>query len=237
MTSKKYSISDTARQLSVETHVLRYWETELGLQISRNAQGHRFYEAKDITRFQQIKYLKEQGFQLKAIKRVLPDLEQVYTMDKDELEDLRDKLHAELEEEEEQSKEPENRPAQIMTLHPKNKEFTKPFRRTSEDYAQAEEKLKHFEAMMRTMIRSTIEELNTESEERVYERITTKLLKELDYLERQKDDLQEKQLTLLQEILEELKKESAEAAATEETAVNHFRSKKKRRQNKKLFTK
>ncbi len=38
----RYSISDTAKQLEVEAHVLRYWEVELGLHIERNAQGHRF---------------------------------------------------------------------------------------------------------------------------------------------------------------------------------------------------
>ena len=46
---KFHTISDTARQLSVEPHVLRYWEDELDLQIHRNAKGHRFYVNSDLT--------------------------------------------------------------------------------------------------------------------------------------------------------------------------------------------
>ena len=67
---KRYSISDAAKQVSVEAHVLRYWEEELNLHIQRNAQGHRFYLEEDISILKSIKDLKEQGFQLKAIKMV-----------------------------------------------------------------------------------------------------------------------------------------------------------------------
>ena len=71
----RYMISDTAKKVEVEAHVLRYWEEELNLNIARNEMGHRYYTAKDILVFQNIKKLKEQGFQLKTIKMVLPELE------------------------------------------------------------------------------------------------------------------------------------------------------------------
>ena len=35
-------ISDAAKEVQVESHVLRYWEVELGLKIQRNEWGHRF---------------------------------------------------------------------------------------------------------------------------------------------------------------------------------------------------
>ena len=35
------TIKEAAKKLHVETHVLRYWEDELKLDIKRNAQGHR----------------------------------------------------------------------------------------------------------------------------------------------------------------------------------------------------
>ena len=38
-----YLISDAARKVNVEAHVLRYWEEELELPINRNEMGHRFY--------------------------------------------------------------------------------------------------------------------------------------------------------------------------------------------------
>ena len=45
---KRFGISDAARQVGVEAHVLRYWEDELGLAIPRNGQGHRYYREQDI---------------------------------------------------------------------------------------------------------------------------------------------------------------------------------------------
>lgn len=64
-------ISDAAKEVQVETHVLRYWEEELKLPIRRNKQGHRCYTAEDVERFKKIKYMKEQGLQLKAIKTAM----------------------------------------------------------------------------------------------------------------------------------------------------------------------
>lgn len=66
-----YYISEAAKKVQVEAHVLRYWEDELQLGIKRNEMGHRCYSGEDIERLQQIKLLKEQGLQLKAIRTVL----------------------------------------------------------------------------------------------------------------------------------------------------------------------
>lgn len=68
-----YLISDAAKQVEVESHVLRYWEEELGIPIKRNELGHRYYTKEDVERFREIKNLKEQGLQLKAIRMVLRD--------------------------------------------------------------------------------------------------------------------------------------------------------------------
>ena len=61
-------ISDAAKQVKVESHVLRYWEEELHLPIKRNELGHRYYTKEDVERFKEIKSMKERGLQLKAIK-------------------------------------------------------------------------------------------------------------------------------------------------------------------------
>ena len=49
---KTYLISDAAKRVQVESHVLRYWEEELKLPIKRNEMGHRYYTEDDIRRFQ-----------------------------------------------------------------------------------------------------------------------------------------------------------------------------------------
>lgn len=66
-------ISDAAKEVKVESHVLRYWEEELHLPIKRNELGHRYYTEEDVERFKQIKGMKERGLQLKAIKMILKD--------------------------------------------------------------------------------------------------------------------------------------------------------------------
>ena len=48
-------ISDAAKQVKVESHVLRYWEEELHLPIKRNELGHRYYTKEDVERFKEIK--------------------------------------------------------------------------------------------------------------------------------------------------------------------------------------
>ena len=68
MDQVRYMISDAARLVEVESHVLRYWEEELELPIARNEMGHRYYTEDDIQLLKHIKKLKERGYQLKAIK-------------------------------------------------------------------------------------------------------------------------------------------------------------------------
>lgn len=71
MDKVRYMISDAADMVHVETHVLRYWEDELELAIPRNEMGHRYYTRDNIKEFQKIKELKDQGYQLKAIRMIL----------------------------------------------------------------------------------------------------------------------------------------------------------------------
>ena len=62
-----YMISEAAKHVGVESHVLRYWEEELDLPIGRTEMGHRHYTEEDIQLFSCIKELKEQGL-------LLPDM-------------------------------------------------------------------------------------------------------------------------------------------------------------------
>ena len=71
MDEMRYTISDAAKMVKVESHVLRYWEDELALEIPRNEMGHRYYTQREIDIFCQIRALKDRGLQLKAIKDVL----------------------------------------------------------------------------------------------------------------------------------------------------------------------
>lgn len=68
MEKTHYIISDAAKKLHVEPHVLRYWEEELNLAIPRNKMGHRIYGDKELTLFKQVMKWKEEGLALKDIQ-------------------------------------------------------------------------------------------------------------------------------------------------------------------------
>ena len=57
MSENHYLISDASKQVDVESHVLRYWEEELNIDIPRNEMGHRYYTDLHVRVFRQIKQL------------------------------------------------------------------------------------------------------------------------------------------------------------------------------------
>lgn len=74
MSETHYLISDASKKVDVESHVLRYWEEELGLTIGRTEMGHRYYTRDDIQLFRCIKKLKDEGMLLKDLKPLIPEL-------------------------------------------------------------------------------------------------------------------------------------------------------------------
>lgn len=89
----RYIISDASKKIDVEPHALRYWEEELGLDIPRNEMGHRYYREEDIKILRNVKLLKEQGFQLRAIKMILPNIHKIETLDAKSMLLLRNELN------------------------------------------------------------------------------------------------------------------------------------------------
>lgn len=71
MKEDHYLIKEAANLVGVETHVLRYWEEELKMEIHRNDLGHRYYTQKDVENLKRVKELKDRGLQLKAIRNYL----------------------------------------------------------------------------------------------------------------------------------------------------------------------
>lgn len=91
------SISEAAKQLQVESHVLRYWEEELEIDIPRNEMGHRLYGPKEMKLLHNIKELKKQGFQLRAIKLLLHDLKEGEELDLKRLIAMREEINRRVE--------------------------------------------------------------------------------------------------------------------------------------------
>ena len=75
MGNTRFMISEAAKKVQVESHVLRYWEDELGIKIGRTEMGHRYYTEDDIQLFRCIKKLKNEGMLLRDLKPLIPELQ------------------------------------------------------------------------------------------------------------------------------------------------------------------
>lgn len=65
------TISEAAKKLHVGSHVLRFWEDELHLNIPRNKMGHRIYSTKEMQLLEKIIQMKKEGYSLKEIETVI----------------------------------------------------------------------------------------------------------------------------------------------------------------------
>jgi DNA-binding transcriptional MerR regulator len=73
-----YKIGEVAEITSLEPYVLRYWETEFHLKLTKTKNNQRLYQKKDIRRIQDIKkLLYEEKFTIKGAKKKLKDLSKV----------------------------------------------------------------------------------------------------------------------------------------------------------------
>ncbi len=85
-----YSIGEVAEKLGLETHVLRFWETEFSeLKPEKNRAGNRAYREKDIEIAEKIQFLLHSELftiegarkKLKALKRIsLSDYQRSQTL-------------------------------------------------------------------------------------------------------------------------------------------------------------
>lgn len=69
-----FRIGELAELVGVETHVLRYWESEFGLQPERSTSGQRVYRRRDIQRFLEIRrLLHNEGFTIAGARKALQE--------------------------------------------------------------------------------------------------------------------------------------------------------------------
>jgi len=171
-------ISDTAKKVDVETHVLRYWEEELELSIGRTELGHRFYTEEDIQVFRNIKKLKARGIQLKAIKLLLPELRKKESKNLDHIIDLKEKL--EQRNTETQGHDIENKAVKekrdgktddiVKELGDKKESHFEIALKEAEAMVNVEnnhDKLHQFELIVQNIVRQTLQENNKELENRI----------------------------------------------------------------------
>lgn len=232
MSETRYIISDAAKMIDVEPHVLRYWEEELGMEIPRNEMGHRYYTDKEVRLFTNVRDLKEKGFQLKAIKMILSTLSDASPASNIiSLDDVRktfseaDELPKALDAE----RPPHQRSAASDEVPEDKSEMAESALVKAEldeheviEALSAEDKMKHFKYIMDSIVMESLDKNN----EILEDKITGKVIKEMDYLFRMQEEREEQRFRSIDEIIRNKQKGRKEAAAAKAPAYGTERTKK-----------
>lgn len=181
MEKVRYMISDAANIVNVESHVLRYWEDELELNIPRNEMGHRYYTKENIQEFQRIKELKEQGYQLKAIRMIVHNgpIEGLVA--------------------EQQSQTHSSTGVAVL-------DKTKPsmqMRESQQSILDNTDKMTQFTELMTQIVGTAIAANNQQLSENIGEEVGKQVLKEMNYLMREREEQEEERFRKLDAAIRE----------------------------------
>jgi DNA-binding transcriptional MerR regulator len=198
-----------------ESHVLRYWEEELALKIPRDDLGHRYYTEVQLDIFRTIKDLKQKGYQLKEIKQWLEDME------KDS--------HLEQEEEVVTPKEldkpdpgdiifPQGLPLPAIPPMEEMKAGSSSVLADKQINGVPEmSKLQEFRQLMSDILSDVMSAGYEKMSDDITERVSRRVIKEINYLDREREEWQEEQFKQLDETIRNCQRRGrlrAETAAT-----------------------
>lgn len=222
MDETHYSISEAGKLVGVESHVLRYWEDELQLNIPRNGKSHRYYTELHIRLFQKIKELKEKGYQLKAIEQVLKkmiegggDVDPDEVLEQNAVRALKEGAGAD-------EFDGENG---LRIIHRQNDALA---------MMTPEEKMEQFQEIMNHIIGNAIQANNEALSEEISRQVNDKMVQELEYMMRISDEKEEERFKMLDETLRAYQKEGKGRAEAAATKVPFFKRKKFGRGGKKM---
>ncbi len=191
MDKLRYMISDAANLVHVESHVLRYWEEELELDIPRNEMGHRYYTEENIQMFERIKKWKEAGYQLKAIKMLVKNGQAYGWTDEQPVVDIL-----------EQPQKREHHPAAVeeMTeIHMAQTDSS-----AGEVWIEKGEglsKMEQFRILLSGIVKDAMEENNHALSLEIGTQVQERVLKELNYLAREQEERAEERCRKLDEAI------------------------------------
>lgn len=184
-------IKDAAKMLGVESHVLRYWEEELGLDIKRNSMGHRFYDERDIKLFTDVKELKKRGLTLKDIKSGIDNKKKLEMMKK-----IKEENNPKVEQEEEK---------EIIHIEEDI---------VSDDSKIVDFKIAQMQATMNKIVANALRENKEIITTSIKAEITADVMRQFDTVMREKEEKEELRFKKLDETLRKMQQVNEEVAAT-----------------------
>lgn len=206
---EQFTITEAAKKLGVEAHVLRYWEDELTLDIKRNRQGHRYYDEKDIRMFKQIQELKEQGYMLKDVRDAI---QKVKNMQGDESGTTSASI--------EHANEGEEKTMNLVPRSYSDTELSAEQRQDNVvDFKQAQ-----LQAVMNKVVANAFRENKEMLMQSIKEEVTADVMRQFDTVMREKEEREEARYRKLDDVLRQIQQANQEVAATKTKRRFGFRS-------------
>lgn len=177
----RFMISEAAKKVQVESHVLRYWEEELHIPIGRTEMGHRYYTPDDIQLFCCIKKLKNEGVLLRDLKPLIPELKSTrqimrHTENKD-------------------------KNAIAKTPAPDLASECKPATTAAPVEVITETQLEHVRSLIGEVLTEVVTENNKALEKEISTQVTADVIREMDFLFQAKEQQEEEHFRKLDSLI------------------------------------
>ncbi len=210
-----YQIKEAAAKVGVESHVLRYWEEELKMDIHRNEMGHRYYTEKDIEVLSKVRDLKEKGLQLKAIRNYLEMRRKQITQERGQT-----TVQTVVENMEKQTDKKEANTANS------DKHEVVP---VSQKILSNEEKMQQFQLLMNRIVGNAIQENNELIGKSAGEHAANAVVTQFQGMTKEQEERAEARYRKLDQTLREIQQARLEAAAANMRPVDKRRQKRLKR--------
>lgn len=208
-----YQIKEAAAKVGVESHVLRYWEEELKMDIHRNEMGHRYYTEKDIEVLSKVRDLKEKGLQLKAIRNYLEMRRKQITQERGQT-----TVQTIVENMEKQTGKKEQ--------HTTDKHEVVP---VSQQILSNEEKMQQFQLLMNRIVGNAIQENNELIGKSAGEHAANAVVTQFQGMTKEQEERAEARYRKLDQTLREIQQARLEAAAANMRPVDKRKQKRLKR--------
>lgn len=210
MKEEYYLIKEAAAMVGVESHVLRYWEEELKMDIHRNEMGHRYYTQKDIEVLSKIRVLKDKGLQLKAIRNYLE-------MRKEQIEKGKEADSSKKTSKESGGLAKASKDAQLVSV--------------KQQILSNEEKMEQFQQLMSRILANAIQENNELIGKSAGEHAANAVVTQITGMTKEQEARAEERYQKLDQTLREIQKARQEAAAANMRPIDRRKQKRLKRKN------
>ncbi|MGN1083704.1 MAG: helix-turn-helix domain-containing protein [Lachnospiraceae bacterium] len=221
---KLYQVSEAAEELEMEVYTLRYWENQLGIEVPRNAAGHRYYEEEQLALFRGVKRLKEAGFGLRQIKAMAERMPAVAALPDNKLEDLRRRIAGmEAEQEEAFNRSEPTKEREKFSLC-----VGQPSTCATAEAEERPEGVKLLQEGMTKWLGEVLQRNNEQLTQQIEEGVSERMARELRFLFRQQEEREEERYRRLDRTIREYQQARANARQQQNGKENFLLTRKVR---------